>query len=181
MSQIIGVPRQVPNQLSPNSTTETVFRDANATGSPLLLDLPSAGALAAAAGRGSALFKVRAWGRVVTDATTNFTISLYYGTSVTVANNTLLEQSTAVAVNTLSRYWMIEAYLIWDSVSNRLSGVGHSVVADTYAVFAAVNNVATSADPDGNAAQGFVLSGTWSVASAGHTANVDGFVLEKGW
>lgn len=175
-TNVISTPRRTPAELDANDTTEKVFR--NSAGDPIVLPLPTSSQLCGAdSSKSAAHFKVIACGRVKGNATTNFTIKLYYGTSNTVADNTLIEASTARAVNSESENWIIEVDLVWDSDSNKINGRGWSMINNLVDAVAAIDNQVTSADPDADAVRGFVVSGTFSVTDTGHTANLDSFVL----
>lgn len=122
-------------------------------------------------------FKVRASGRVTGGTTTNFTITMYYGVSATVSSNTAIEASTARAVDSASHNWMIEADLVWDVTSQKLQGMGISVVANIGVdAWAVINNVPTSVDLSGEGL-GFTLTGTFSTGNASNVAYCDQFEL----
>lgn len=146
---------------------------------PVLLPLPSAGELASGSGTTgrSSSFRVKAWGRVTGGTTTNYTVTLYYGTSLTAASNTVIEASTARAVDSADHLWEIECHLNVDAVSDKIQGTGESTVACLFDARAAINNIPTSVDVTGNGTLGFVVAGTFSSGNAANTAHLDGFQL----
>ena len=169
-----GKPREL-NQ-GGTSTTETAF---TTDGSTLVyVPLPSAAELTGANPQGAARFKVRAWGRVVTSGTLNFTVALYYGTSATLASDTKIEDSGATSLASLTTNWFIECDLVWDGDSNRINGFGRTQVHTTFDAEATIDNAVTSADPDGNTAQGFLVSATFGTGAAGNKAYLDGLQIE---
>lgn len=180
-ASVIRVPRQKPRELNQGgtSTSEVVFTSDGTI--PVVLDLPSAGELASAAGTPGVKFKVRAGGRVTGGTTTNYTPQLQFGTSATPGSNTDLESGGAVAVNSVSGFWFIEADLFWDTTSNQLDGYARHMVSGstrTYTAAAACDNRISSADPDANGTQGFVVTGTFSSGNASNAAYLDFFELE---
>jgi len=170
---------RTPRELNQGGTgtSETVFTSDGTL--PVICHLPAAAKLADANNVSTAMFKVRAWGRVTGGTTTNFTVQLQYGTSATASSNTDIEASTARAVDSASHNWFIEAKLCWDTTSNKIQGCGHAMVANLYDVWAAADNAITSADPDADSEQGFVVTGTFSSGNASNVAVMDGFVLEE--
>ncbi len=175
-SSVIRVPLLKPRELNQGGTTTTknVFTSDGTL--PVILSLPSASELAAAGVPGS-MFTVRAWGRVVTSGTVNFTISLQYGTSATASSNTDIEDSGTTSLASLTTNWYIEANLIWDGDSNRINGWGRVQVHTTSDADTTIDNGITSADPDGNATQGFVVCGTFGTGAAGNKCYLDGFQM----
>jgi hypothetical protein len=119
-------------------------------------------------------FLVRAWGRVTGGGTTNFTVKLYFGTSNTIASNTIVEASTARAVDSANHNWIIEIWVVWDEVSDKIQGVGRSVVANLADAVAVIDNVPGSVDPSDNTERAFTVTGTFSSGFAGNVANLDG-------
>lgn len=147
---------------------------------PVLCPLPSAGELASGSGTTgkSSRCQLRAWGRVTGGTTTNYTATLYYGTSLTASSNTVIEASTARAVDSANHMWTIEVDFMVDAVADKLQGFGQSSVANLYDAEAALDNIPTSVDVTGNATLGFAVAGTFSTGNASNTAHLDGFTLE---
>lgn len=176
---IIGVPLLKPRELNQGgtSTSETVFTSDGTN--PIVLRLPTSEQLGGANGKGSRPIGIRAGGRVTGGTTTNFTPQLQFGTSATAASNTDLESGGAVAVNSVTGGWMIE----WEGFitnGNILDGAGRHFVSGstrTFTDWAVQDNAVTTADPDGNGTQGFVVTGTFSGGHASNTAYLDWFVL----
>lgn len=193
MNNIISRPKVIPRELNQGgtSTSEVAFTSDGTI--PVVLPFPSAGEVAgqgqqstwAANASGAraimGVVRVRAFGRVTGGTTTNFTPQLQWGTSATPGSNTDLESGGAVAVNSVSGFWYIDAVLYVDKASGKLNGtskwgvVGSTV---THTAEAAIDNNITSVDPSGNGTLGFVVTGTFSSGNASNAAYLDGFYLE---
>lgn len=180
-SSVISIPLVKPRELNQGgtSTTKTVFTSDGTT--PVICYLPNSGQLAGGSTTSgySGRFRVKAWGRVVTSGTLNFTISLQYGTSATAASNTDIEDSGATSLASLTTNWFIEAELVWDNDSLRINGFGRAQVHTTYDAEATIDNAITSADPTGTTAIGFVVAGTFGTGAAGNLCYLDGFQIEQ--
>src|SRR3990167_5249052 len=113
ISAMDGKPREL-NQ-GGTGTSAIIFSTDGTT--PVLLPLPSGEQLASGSGTTgrSSRFRVRAWGRVTGGTTTNYTATLYYGISLTASSNTVIEASTARAVDSANHLWEIEVELIVDA------------------------------------------------------------------
>lgn len=159
------------------STSEVAFSKDGTT--VTMCPLPTASQLAGNSGTSgySSRIMVRAWGRVTGGTTTNYTPQLQFGTSITPSSNTDLESGAAVACNSATGLWIIE----WSGVVTNdgvLDGFGTSMVSGstrTYTATAVQDVAVTTADPDGNTTQGFVVTGTFSSGSASNKAYLDGF------
>lgn len=181
MATVIGVPRQKPRELNQGgtSTSEVAFTSDGTI--PVVLDFPSCEQLCSANGRGARRIAVRAGGRVTGGTTTNYTPQLQFGTSATPGSNTDLESGAATAVNSTTGNWFIEWEGMVDATSNKLLGLGR---VGTYGSTEAVtdwtdqDNDVSTADPDSRAAQGFVVTGTFSSGHASNAAYLDYFTLE---
>lgn len=184
-NNVISVPSRIPRELNQGgtSTSEAVFTSDGTL--PVVLPLPSAGQICGAIGPSKSrmgVILIRAFGRVTGGTTTNFTPQLQYGTSATPGSNTDIESGGAVAVNSVSGLWMIEAQLFIDDVSGKVSGCARHLVhgsTTTFTDWAVIDNNLTSVDPDGNGTLGFVVTGTFSVGNAANAAYLDGFYMEK--
>lgn len=184
MNNIISIPKVKPRELNQGGTgtAELVFTSDGTI--PVVLPLPSTGQIAGAQGPARSQmgkFRVYAFGRVTGGGTTNFTPQLQYGTSATPGSNTDIESGAAVAVNSTSGFWFLEADLYVDNASGKIGGfVRHGVYGSTVTVadWTVLDNNPTSVDPDGGASLGFVVTGTFSAGFATNAAYLDGFVLE---
>lgn len=168
-----------PRELNQGGTGTAILVFSTDGTVPIILPLPSAGQLASGSGTSgtSSAFRVRAWGRVTGGTTTNFTITLQYGTSVTGGSNTTIEASTARAVDSADHLWEINAWCVVDAVSDKIQGYGNAMVANLFDAEAALDNVPTSVDLTANATVGFVVAGTFATGNASNTAHLDGFQL----
>ena len=172
ISQMNGAPREL-NQAA-SSTTETVFTTDGTI--PVVLPLPTAAQLGGP--NRSSMFRVRAWGMVSTAASLTFDVRLYYGTSTTVADNTLLVDSGTITIATTTTNWSIWADLVWDGNSDVINGRGGANVHLTSSGGTGyLMNQVTSADPDGDATRGFVVSGQFGTGNVGNTARLSGMQI----
>ena len=164
-----GNPREL-NQ-SASSTTERFFTTDGTV--PVYCPLPTAAQLGGP-NRG-AMFRVRAYGTVSTAASLTYRTRLYYGTSITAADNTLIVDSGAVTVATTTTNWMTEATICWDGNSNIMNGRGWASIANTTSGAATgLFNAVTSADPDADATRGFIMSAEYGTGNVGNTARLLG-------
>ena len=184
MNQTISRPSRVPRELNQGGTgtSELVFSVDGTL--PVILPLPSAGQVAGAQGPARSqmgCIRILAFGRVTGGTTTNYTPQLQYGTSITPGSNTDIESGGAVAVNSVSGFWWIEAVLFIDNASGKMSGCSRHMVhgsTTTFTDWAAIDNNITGVDPDGNGTLGFVVTGTFSAGNAANAAYLDGFLME---
>lgn len=125
-------------------------------------------------------FRIRAWGRVTGGETVNLTIKLYSGISATIGSNTSIATSGAVAVNSVSANFYLEAQMVWDSTSDKYQGVFRGWINGT-AVAITINSSVTVPASDPSVAEGtngFTCTGTFSSAHANTLAVLDGLELE---
>lgn len=145
---------------------------------PVYVPLPVSGQLGGASPQRGSRFTVRAWGRVVTAGTYNFTVALQYGTSATASSNTDISNSSTVSLASLTTGWMIEADCVWDGSSNRIIGYARNLVHTTLEAVATLDNTITSADPDAGTARGFLVNVTFGTGAAGNSAHLDGLQID---
>lgn len=152
--------------------TDTPFWVSGDTATPVMVRVPGGGKL-----NGKAI-RVVASGYVTGATTTNATVRLAYGTSATGSSNTIVEASTARAVNSTTRPFQIEAVLVTDSVVKTAVGRGTSQIGNTLDAWAALDNTVTI-DPDlDDGTQAFVCSVEFSEDSATNAAFLKDFFLE---
>lgn len=179
-ASVISQMDRAPRELNQGGTgTSAIIFSSDGT-NPVLLPLPSASQLAFGSGTTgkSSHFVVKAGGRCTGGTTTNYTVTLYFGTSLTAASNTVIEASTARAINSENENWHIEVHVNWDEVSQKINGWGLSQVSNLYDAAAALDNQVTAAEGDDNDTQGFVVAGTFSSGNASNTSHLDYFQLE---
>lgn len=159
-----------------NVTAETQFRNLNSAQANLVL--PADGQFT------NSWLKLRIAGRVATTSNLTFQVNLYFGTSATIASNTLLLSSGAQTVNTKKTNWHIDVDFFWDGDSNTFCGIGIGQMANGPIGPTALANV-PSANPNirntlSNAATayGFTVTGQFSGSSAGNHAFLDIFNVE---
>lgn len=170
----VAIMNDKPVQLADIGTTFTLFKMASSTSAAIKLYLPGSGKLT------GKMFRLTASGEITTAATTNVTVTLQSGTSATTGDNTTIEASAAVAVNTASSPFGIVWEGIVDSTLKTLRGRGWSYVAGTVAAVAASDNAPTSIDPDAaeDASLAFTVGITFSSGNASNVADLRDFHLE---
>jgi hypothetical protein len=182
----IARPYRVPRELNQGGTaiTEVVFVDTALA--PVICAVP-AGFMgpSTSTGRQLARLKIYAGGRVTGGGTTNFTPQLQFGASSTAASNTDIESGAAVAVNSASGAWEIQADILMQVTGTntvRIDGVASSLVGGstrTYTATAVTDTLVTTYDPSLlTSVQGFLVSGTFSAGFATNAAYLDYFVME---
>jgi hypothetical protein len=122
-------------------------------------------------------FDLNGSGYIKTTATGNQTLKLYSGTSTTVASNTLLASSGAIAQNTaIAPFWII-GKLIYDSVSSLLCGKVGFYLNKTLVADVTLSNFVTGVLDTNDPVVSFLLSLTSSGAltTAITTINVQAF------
>lgn len=166
----------IPSQDIGNVTAETQFK--NSQGAQANLVLPADGQFI------NSRLKIRLGGRVATTSNLTFTVNLYFGTSATIASNTLLLSSGAQTVNTKKTNWHIDVDLFWDGDSNTFCGIGSGQMSNGPIGPSALSNV-PSANPNvrntiSNAATayGFTVTGQFSGSSSGNHSFLDIFNVE---
>ena len=157
--------------LGSTSTSEKQFITASAqngvaAGQPLTLYIPGSLVL------NRRPFRVRVGGRV--SAVGNFTGQLDYGTSSTIASNTTIATTGALAAgSTGGGTWELWTDLCWDSTSSNLQGTQGGRVYNTVVAFAILTATAnTNLATEG---LGFTVTGTFATGSAANYAYVDWF------
>ena len=110
-------------------------------------------------------FDLVASGYVTTTNTTNITIKIYSGTSLTVGSDTLLGASSAVAVNTAKCPWEVHLHLIYDSVSGKMQGYIEGLLNNTLITKAAISATLTGINDLNNPVANFVISCTSSAST----------------
>jgi hypothetical protein len=111
-------------------------------------------------------FSLQTSGYIVTGGTTNVTLKLYSGTSATPGSNTLLGSSSTVAQNSAKAPFWIQADLIFDSVSGKLTGKVEFFINNTLVAAVAVSNVIAGVSSANNPVASFGLSFTCSAGFA---------------
>jgi len=150
--------------------TNTPFWVQGDTATPVKVFIPGSGRL-----KGK-VFRVVASGRITGAITTNATIRLQFGTSATGASNTTVEASSARAVNSTTRPFMITIEGVIDNVTDVVNGRGWSQIGATLDAVATLDANPTI-DPD-TEGQAFVCSVEFSADSALNAAFLDSFFLE---
>lgn len=118
------------------------------------------------------LFNVIASGYLTTTNSTNVTLKLYQGTSLTPGSDNLLGTSGAIAQNTASAPWAIKAELLYDSVSGKLTGSIRFLLNNSFVAEVAVSTVVTGISNLKNPVANFLISATSSAAAGGNPTTV---------
>jgi hypothetical protein len=112
-------------------------------------------------------------GYIKTTSTSNVTLKVYSGTSLTPGSNTSLATSGAIAQNSATAPFIARLSLIYDSVSGKLHGWFKFLVNGTLVAEAALSNVVTALSNTGNPVATFCLSATSSGADSTHITTVN--------
>jgi hypothetical protein len=161
-----------------NPTSATVFKQADDSTKAASVSLP------VESGATSALFHIRARGRATTGTTSNFKATLQFTTDVTstscatAANNTDLLALTNRSLATVTRPWYIDAWVIWDSTSQRLSGQGNGFNAETIETANAAITALTGIDLTTRKC-GIVVSAIFGTSNASNSAVLDELIVEQ--
>lgn len=152
--------------------TDTPFWVQGDTATPVKVYVPGGGRI------NGKTCRVSASGYITGDITTNATVRLAYGTSATGASNTVVEASTARAVNSTTRPFHIEIIFTTDSVVKVAVGAGTSYIGNTLDAWAALNNTVTIDPALDDGTQAFVCSIEFSEDDAQNSAFLKEFLLE---
>ena len=156
------------------STSEVQFTTASddgqvAAGQPLVCYIPGSNVMRYRP------FKVRVGGRAVGgSAATNFTANLDFGVSATIASNTTVATTGAIALAANTTGWFLEVDMHWSGT--QLTGLQKGWVHNTAVAQAIVT--ATAATTTLNAqstSNGFTVTGQFSAGQAANVAYVDWF------
>lgn len=161
--------------LAGTSTSESQFLTASASGQtpagdPLVCYIPGSNSVIRRP------LKVRVGGRVTGGGSTNFTAKLYLGTSSTIASNTNIASTGAVATAGNTGTWALDVDLAWNSANGIISGllrgwvVAVAVAQATLTTSAAITTLNTE-----NTNNGFTVTGQFSSGIAANAAYVDWF------
>ena len=120
--------------------------------------------------------KLRIAGIVSPGASTSFTPKIYLGTYSTTTSNTAILAATQFAATTASYNFIVEAELIWDSTSQRLSG---NYWAIGNGVYATVTNTTQLTTITGVASLAFIPSFAFSTANASNSVTVKEFTIDR--
>lgn len=119
-------------------------------------------------------FKIRVVGLATLAASSTLTLSLYYGSSATVANNTKVATVTTAALAAGTSNFVLESNFLWDSTSQKLNGWFWSDVNNVYTA-AAANTAVTSVTAS---SLYFIPSFTYAAGNAGNSVTVREFLSE---
>lgn len=160
-------------------TTAQIFPDLSSPALAAILNCPGSNRLE------QKPFKVTASGVATTaGATTTGTASLYAalvapGTPLVAADWTLLGAGTAEVINTTSASWLIEADLLFDSLSGILAGTFNSNSNNTPIAAAKITNSVTGINGQTEPVLVFAVGYTFGVnASASNIARLADFCLD---
>ena len=121
-------------------------------------------------------FKVRVVGVATVSASSTLALSLYYGSSQTVANNTKVATVTSAALNPAGSYnFVMEANFLWDSTSSVLNGYFKSDVNNTFTGDAAITHVTSVSATS----LYFIPSFTYATGNAANQVQIKEFLFEQ--
>lgn len=132
-------------------------------------------------------FIVSARGRATTGTTSNFLAKIQFTsdvtsaasatTSITAANNTDFFTLTNRSYATITRPWYIDLEVVWDSTSQRMSGQGNGLNAETIETASAAITALTAIDLTTSKC-GFVVAALFGTSNASNVATLDDFYIE---
>jgi hypothetical protein len=156
------------------TTTETIFAKSSDATTAAQVQLPGGSKL------DGKPIRLVATGKFTAGTTTNLTIKLFAGSSLTVASNTSIATSGAIAVNTAGTKcnFRLEFAGVADSTSNTLQGIFYGHVNGT-SVAQTIHSAAVTVDPSANTSYPFVVSATCSASSAGNAVTLTDFSLQQ--
>jgi hypothetical protein len=166
LSQQITLNPLFPMTLSLSSTAETVLPH------PQNSSIACVCPLAPNEGNEQVAFDVEISGYITTTSTTNVTLKVYSGSSLTVGSDTQLATSGAIAQNSASAPFEIHLHCVYDSVSGKMGGYFEGFINNSLIARAALSNVITGIKDTNNPVVGFLISGTSSGADGTHLTTV---------
>lgn len=172
-----------------NTTAAQIFQGTVnnlASGVPAVIPVPGSAVLE------SLPFIVRATGWVIGGTTTNVTVTLFAGTSLTPGSNTVLAVSTARAVNSASAQWRIEAKFNLSNLNvattfannapsntpGTLEGCFEAEINKLYDAWATLTNPLTGLNTQIEPVFNLCVGITFSASNAGNLAGMPTFYLE---
>lgn len=120
-------------------------------------------------------FRVRAWGRATSGATSNFKATLQYGNSITAGSNTDLVALTNRSYATASGDWFIDLDGIWDATLGKICGNGGGFNLSTAETVAAITNQTADLTQQ---SIGFSVSALFGTSNASNVCYLDAFTME---
>ncbi len=178
----IFYPNQTPAELNlgGTSTSEKVFASTDSTPVAVAIWIPN-GLVSpvSTTGRQCVSVVVRCGGRVTGGTSTNFTPKFLFG--VTTSAGTSIGTGAAVAVNSVSGVWGMEAYLFITTsgiIDGTFSNITLGSTRTATARLIATNAISTYDPTLLTSRQGFTVSGTFSSGNAGNKAYLDYFNME---
>ena len=85
-------------------------------------------------------FKIKISGKVTTGASCNVTVAIQQGSSTTVTSGNTIATTGAVAVNTASANFLLEAVCVWDNVTQKIMGYQTGQINNSLVSLAALTN-----------------------------------------
>ena len=168
--------KRASNQANPTAATCFKQADDSTRAANVIFEPPVASPT-------SARFRVRAYGKVTTGTSSTFIATIQYSSdanstgAATAANNTDCKALTSRTLATITRSWSIDAELLWDSTSQRLTGQGNGVNSETIETANAIITALTAVDLSTGKC-GFVVSCIFGSTNASNVATLDDFSLE---
>jgi hypothetical protein len=166
LSTQTGQPPVFPQTIVLSGTVETVIPHPQQAAAPWLIPVPGN------EGNEQVGWDLYVSGYIVTTNTTNVTIKVYSGTSLTVGSDTQLATSGAIAQNTLSAPFEMHLHFVYDSVSGKMGGYFEGFINNTLVAKAALSNVVTGLKDSISPVLNLLLSATSSAASGPNPTTV---------
>lgn len=128
----------------------------------------------------SKLLRIRAAAKVTGGTTTNFTLKVYANLGgntnlTTFTNDTNLMTSGAVAVNSTTKTFVLDALVVWDNVGARIDGSFQIQAGSSYTSPATLSNAATSV----TFPWGLFATGLFSAGNASNAVTLTELVIDQ--
>src|SRR5216684_2439455 len=119
-------------------------------------------------------FTVRIGGTCGSNGATNLTIKVYFGISATIASNTALASTGAVAMASANHNFWLDILMQYDTISNKIQGYFIGQIAGTVVSETTLSAIPTSVS-DVAEGQGFTVTALFGTTQTGNVSIVQTF------
>jgi hypothetical protein len=131
-------------------------------------------------------FRVRIVGTVLSGTTGTFTTTLYLGTSSTAASDSSIAAAASASITgstTVPFHFVLDSTMLWDSVTQTLSGLTNAQYNGVAAITTVVNTVITATTSPVNVSAltnlQFIPFFTFGTGNAVNTVTIKEFLIER--
>lgn len=135
----------------------------------------------------AARFRLRAHGRATTGGNYTFVAKIQYQADIstpaqlvsalTITNNTDFVTLTSQSISTATRPWFLDCDVVWDSTSQRLTGIQQGFNSETVGPASTAITALTGVNLQ-TGKVGFVINAVFGTTNAANIAYLDSFVVE---